>query len=102
MSASFTSNFELSTGVIIDSRNGDEIDSFNIRRDQAHEILSKREIEVLRMIAVGKRNKEIAELLFLSVYTVDTHRRNIMQKLGISAPIELVWKALEMNLVHSK
>lgn len=96
------SEFDLGTGLVINSISGVELASFNTRRDAAEEILSKREIEILKMIAHGERNKEIAEKLFLSKYTVETHRKNIMRKLEISAPIELVWKALEMNLIHSK
>lgn len=60
--------------------------------------LSKREIEVLKLIADGKSNKEIAEILVLSVYTVETHRKNIHQKLGVSNSIELLRKTQEMNL----
>lgn len=60
--------------------------------------LSKREIEVLKLIADGKSNKEIASILMLSVYTVETHRKNIHQKLGVSNSIELLKKTQEMNL----
>jgi DNA-binding NarL/FixJ family response regulator len=60
--------------------------------------LSKREIEVLKEILQGKTNKEIADHLFLSVYTVETHRKHIHQKLGVSNSIELMKKSQEMNL----
>jgi|SRR5690606_4255968 len=60
--------------------------------------LSKREIEVLKLITDGKSNKEIAAILALSVYTVETHRKNIHQKLGVSNSIELLKKTQQMNL----
>ncbi len=60
--------------------------------------LSKREIEVLKLIADGKTNKEIAAELMLSVYTIETHRKNIHHKLGVSNSIELLKKTQEMNL----
>lgn len=60
--------------------------------------LSKREIEVLKLITDGKSNKEIATILALSVYTVETHRKNIHHKLGVSNSIELLKKTQEMNL----
>ena len=60
--------------------------------------LSKREIEVLKLIAEGKTNKEIAQILTLSVHTVETHRKHIHNKLGVSNSIELLKKTQEMNL----
>lgn len=62
--------------------------------------LSKREIEVLKLITEGKANKEIASLLSLSVYTVETHRKHIHHKLGVSNGIELIKKTQEMNLYN--
>jgi two-component system response regulator NreC len=61
--------------------------------------LSDREVAVLRMIALGHTNAEIAEQLFLSVRTVETHRAHIQQKLGLSTRAELVRYALERGLV---
>lgn len=61
--------------------------------------LSQREAEVLRLIALGHTNAEIAEQLFLSVRTVETHRSHIQQKLGRSTRAELVAYALEHGLV---
>jgi two-component system response regulator NreC len=61
--------------------------------------LSEREVEVLRMIAFGHTNAQIAEKLFLSVRTVETHRAHIQQKLRLSDRSELVHYALEHKLV---
>ena len=61
--------------------------------------LSQREAEVLRLIALGHTNAEIAGQLYLSVRTVETHRAHIQQKLGLSTRAELVGYALERGLV---
>ncbi|WP_291788766.1 response regulator transcription factor [Cecembia sp.] len=60
--------------------------------------LSRRELEILRLIKDGNLNKEIAEMLSLSQHTVESHRKKIHQKLGVSSAVELVKKAIEMNL----
>jgi two-component system response regulator NreC len=62
--------------------------------------LSEREVDVLRLIALGHTNAEIAELLFLSVRTVETHRAHIQQKLRLSSRAELVRYALRRGLVN--
>jgi two-component system response regulator NreC len=61
--------------------------------------LTEREVEVLRLIALGHTNNEIAGQLFLSVRTVETHRAHIQQKLGLSTRAELVRYALDHDLV---
>jgi two-component system response regulator NreC len=61
--------------------------------------LSEREVEVLRMIALGHTNAEIAERLYLSVRTVETHRAHIQQKLRLASRSELVGYALEHSLI---
>ena len=61
--------------------------------------LSEREVEVLRMITLGHTNAEIAEQLFLSVRTVETHRAHIQQKLRLGSRSELVRYALDHGLV---
>jgi two-component system response regulator NreC len=62
--------------------------------------LSERELEVLRLIALGHTNNEIAAQLFLSVRTVETHRAHIQQKLGVSTRAELVRYALDNDLIE--
>ena len=61
--------------------------------------LSERELEVLRLIALGHTNAEIADQLYLSVRTVETHRAHIQQKLRRSSRSELVRYAFERGLV---
>ncbi len=61
--------------------------------------LSEREVDVLRLIALGHTNAEIAEQLYLSVRTVETHRAHIQQKLRLSTRAELVGYALERGLI---
>lgn len=61
--------------------------------------LTGRERDVLRLIALGHTNAEMAERLFLSVRTVETHRANIHRKLGTDSRSELVRHALEQGLV---
>ncbi|MDQ5835083.1 MAG: response regulator transcription factor [Actinomycetota bacterium] len=61
--------------------------------------LSGRELEVLRLIALGNTNAEIGEQLYLSVRTVETHRAHVQQKLGRSSRAELVRYALEHGLL---
>jgi len=61
--------------------------------------LTEREREVLRLIALGHTNADVAERLFLSVRTVETHRANIHRKLDTDSRSELVRHALEQGLV---
>jgi two-component system, NarL family, response regulator NreC len=61
--------------------------------------LSEREVDVLRLIALGHTNAEIAERLYLSVRTVETHRAHIQQKLNVSSRAELVHYALQRGLI---
>jgi two-component system response regulator NreC len=61
--------------------------------------LSEREHEILRLLALGHTNQEIASQLYLSVRTVETHRAHVMQKLRISTRAELVRYALERGML---
>jgi two-component system response regulator NreC len=63
--------------------------------------LSEREHEILRLLALGHTNQEIAGQLYLSVRTVETHRAHIMQKLRIQTRAELVRYALEQGMLDS-
>jgi DNA-binding NarL/FixJ family response regulator len=62
-------------------------------------ILSEREKDIIKCVARGMSNKEIADTLFLSIHTVTTHRRNITAKLQIHSPAGLTIYAIMNNLV---
>jgi DNA-binding CsgD family transcriptional regulator len=62
--------------------------------------LSDREREVLRLLALGHTNQEIAKMLFISVRTAETHRAHIMQKLRLTTRAELVRYALAQGLLE--
>ncbi|HEU0247479.1 MAG TPA: response regulator transcription factor [Gaiellaceae bacterium] len=64
--------------------------------------LSEREREILRLLALGHTNQEIAKMLYISVRTAETHRAHIMQKLGLSSRAELVRHALSEGLLEEQ
>ncbi|HWF10529.1 MAG TPA: response regulator transcription factor [Bryobacteraceae bacterium] len=67
--------------------------------DDSYDLLSMREKEILRVLASGKNNREIADLLHISVATVETHRNNIFQKLHLHNLAELVLYAVRKGLL---
>jgi two-component system response regulator NreC len=70
------------------------------RRRAAEDPLSEREREVLRLLALGHTNQEIAKVLYISVRTAETHRAHIMRKLDLSSRAELVRYALAEGLLE--
>jgi DNA-binding NarL/FixJ family response regulator len=77
---------------VIQQANQDSFyDSFRVKYS-----LSRREVEIMRLIKDGNLNKEIAKELSLSIQTVETHRKNVYLKLQVSSRIELVNKANEL------
>jgi two-component system response regulator NreC len=66
----------------------------------SYDLLSDREKEVLQLLASGKTNKDVAALLDLSTYTVETHRNHIMQKLNLHNTAELVLYAVRKKLIQ--
>jgi len=67
--------------------------------DDAYDLLTPREREVLQLIAEGKSNKDIANLLNLSVYTVESHRSNLMEKLNLRGLPELIIYAVRKGII---
>ena len=65
----------------------------------SQELLSMREREVLQLLAEGRSNKEVATLLNLSLYTIETHRSNILQKLKLHGTAELILYAVRKGIV---
>lgn len=66
----------------------------------SYELLSPREREILQLLAEGKTNKEVAATLFISPYTVETHRGNILEKLGLHSAAELILYAVRKGIIH--
>jgi DNA-binding NarL/FixJ family response regulator len=67
--------------------------------EDPYDVLTPREREVLQLVAEGKSNKEVAQLLSLSVYTVETHRSNIMEKLNLHGVPELILYAVRKGII---
>ncbi len=65
----------------------------------SHELLTPREREILQLLAEGKTNKEVASSLNISVYTAETHRGNILQKLNLHSLAELVLYAVRKGII---
>ncbi len=65
----------------------------------SYDLLTDREKEILQLLAEGKSNKEVAALLNLSVYTVETHRANLMQKLNLHNTAELALYAVRKKII---
>jgi len=67
--------------------------------DDPYDLLTPREREVLQLVAEGKSNKDIANLLNLSVYTVESHRSNLMEKLHLNGLPELILFAVRRGII---
>ncbi|MCD4834147.1 MAG: response regulator transcription factor [Bacteroidales bacterium] len=72
--------------------------SKSAKENAKNETLTKREKEIVNLVVDGLANKEIADKLFISVRTVDSHKNNIMQKLNLKSSVELVKYAIKNNL----
>lgn len=82
-------------GKVLDVLNGNSMTS-----SCAPVSLSAREIEIISHIADGLSNKQIADKLFLSTHTVMTHRKNIMNKLGVNNTAGIVMYAVKENIIN--
>jgi DNA-binding NarL/FixJ family response regulator len=71
----------------------------NLPEEKDIKCLSSREIEILKLIVEGLNNQEIADKLFISIRTVESHKSHIMQKLDIKTTVDMVKFALKNNLV---
>lgn len=67
--------------------------------EDSYDLLSPREREILQLVAEGKSSKDIANLLNLSVYTVETHRARVMQKLNLKGIPELILYAVRKGII---
>ena len=87
---------ELSSGAILKS----DTESFNLDSDKTNKSinLSKRELEILKLLAEGKTSNEVAKLLFISFHTVEKHRKNMLFNNSAKNTLELIKFAKE-NLI---
>ena len=67
--------------------------------EDSYELLTTREREILQLLAEGRNNKDVAGILNLSLYTVETHRGNIMQKLNLHSGAELILYAIRKGVI---
>jgi len=67
--------------------------------EDTYELLTTREREILQLLAEGKTNKEVAAILNLSVYTIETHRTHILQKLNLHNVPELILYAVRKGII---
>ena len=74
-------------------------DDYNFARPETIEHLTVREIEILKLITLEKSTSEIADLLFISISTVETHRANLMKKLNVKSAIGMVKFAIKHGLI---
>lgn len=70
------------------------------RGEEQFDLLTPRELEVLKLIAEAYTSKQIADALFISVKTVDRHRQNILEKLGMRDRVELTRYAIRRGLIQ--
>jgi len=77
----------------------DKIFSLNLLKDSDDDILTKRELEILKLIAEGVTNKKMAGQLAISVKTVETYRSRILQKLGMHYTADLIKYAIKTGLI---
>jgi len=93
--AHLSDNTESYEGFIVNSVTGQIIQP---EKQESSNLLSKREIEILSLIKIGRRSKEIADDLSISINTVNRHRQNILEKLRVTNSIEACRIASSLNL----
>lgn len=91
-----------SGGKFLSPSLSDKIFNLTEPKEPVQRILTERECEVLRLIASGLTNRQIAAKLFISIKTVETHRSNILQKLDVHTTADLVKYAIKIGLLDLK
>jgi DNA-binding NarL/FixJ family response regulator len=86
--------------AVISELTANDADDYNNARPETIQHLTEREIEILALIANEYSSQEIADKLFISLSTVETHRRNLFQKLNVKSAVGLAKYALKHGLVH--
>ncbi len=87
------------TNILLSSYLSDK-DIDNTEKENRQKDLSAREMEVLKLFAEGMSNRCIAEKLFISVRTVETHKNNIMKKINLKTTVDLVKFAIKNNIIE--
>jgi two-component system nitrate/nitrite response regulator NarL len=72
-----------------------------IRKTQSQTHITNKELEIIRMLSQGLTTKQIAEKLFISIHTVNTHRKNILQKLGLKNTSELLMYVVRHGIIDT-
>ncbi len=85
-------------GIFFSGEAGEALKEYQ-KSSKAHPELSPREKEILGLIAEGYTNPQIAERIFLSPFTVDSHRKNLLAKLGVKNTASLIRLAVEKKLI---
>ncbi|MBA4850019.1 response regulator transcription factor [Emticicia sp. BO119] len=85
-----------------ESEEEEKLNTVTFPVNKIQEILSKRELEILKLVCAEYSSAEIGEKLFLSTGTVDTHRRNILVKLGVNNTVGLVKFAIQNSLINDE
>jgi two-component system response regulator NreC len=88
-------NFLLNNYLHENSTNAKELEKERRRKN-----ISPREMEVLKLFAEGMSNREIADKLFISIRTVETHKNNIMRKINLKTTVDLVKFAIKNNIIE--
>ena len=86
-------------GIYFSGEAGEALKQYQRSTQEELPVLSRREKEVLELIAEGYTNPEIAERLFISSFTVDSHRKNLIAKLNVKNTASLVKLAVERRLI---
>ena len=86
------------TNILLSSYLSDK-DIDNHEKETRQKALSVREMEVFKLFAEGFSNREIADKLFISVRTVETHKNNIMKKINLKTTVDLVKFAIKNNII---
>ncbi|WP_028298306.1 response regulator transcription factor [Olivibacter sitiensis] len=70
-----------------------------INRDENQQLISRRETEIVRMMSLGYNSRQIGKMLFISEQTVQTHRRNVIKRLGLRNSNHLIAWAFQVNML---
>jgi DNA-binding NarL/FixJ family response regulator len=87
------------TSILLSSYISDK-DINKSEKENRQKDLSAREMEIFKLFAEGNSNRNIAEKLFISVRTVETHKNNIMKKIGLKTTVDLVKFAIKNNIIR--